>query len=643
MDDSKHDSSKPDTPRKDVHANVGIFISSTPDETKLTQQGPKPATSKATFPFRIILVSNLAPEHRIDDWQSPNHLRRLDRNKYAGLFEDLAPALNAEIVDRSGDTPEKVAYLLRFSSLKDFTPKGIVTQIPELAGLWAIRDSAAQVAAGNLTLDEFRREIERLGVDKNWSRKLIGALDKPATPAAPKSASSPSLPESDNPSLDHLFEMVNIGSLNAGESDEIDHTPPPGSPGALVNALAAVAGSQGPSIDASAHNRIIHDIEKHVAHRVNLVVQNEKVRELEARWRGLKFFLDHLDFRSDIILDVLPVGPGDLAEAIHYQIVIAEHENRSTNPASLIVYDREFGHSNQDVEALTEIASVAENIQTPAVCSLSPVFWGNHSVTDLATLPVIWQQLEGADYFEWVKFTQTDSATHISLVYPPVLLRGPNDSLANEDTPAENDDLPLFGAAAIATAAILSRRFSNTGWPTFASGTGEHVLSDLLIWDGGKSPGPLAAIYREEKNGELVDSGITVLTGLPSRDQIQLYASPTVSKRITFEDEAATEKVRALRSLEAQLFVSRIVHFLITEQESVNDQDNLASAREYLETKLKSLLGIAANPESANFVGVIAVETGEGSSGDLLDISVEAPPSILVNPVGFRARIPFGG
>ncbi|TDI77847.1 MAG: hypothetical protein E2O84_00340 [Bacteroidetes bacterium] len=626
-----------DSSGKDVHAGVGLFISSTPDETRLTQPGTKPISVKVSSPFRIVLISDLAPEQKIDDWESGNHLHSIDRNGYGGLFNKLAPSVNVEIVDRSGATPENVGFVLHFRSLKDFSPKGIVSLIPAFSGLWSIRKSARELAAGRLTLDDFQAEIDRYGVDTHWSKKLVGALDKADTSSQPQPPPESLKPASENASLDHLFEMVNMGD---GEED--DPSPPPGSPGALVDSLAAAAGSQASTVDTSALNGIIRDIEKHVSNRVDLILQNEAVRDLEARWRSLKFLLDHLDFRSNIFVDVLPAGSGDLAEAIHYQVVIAEHENRSGNPASLLVVDREFGYGKADVEALTEIAAAAESIQSPALCSLSPVFWGNESVTDLRTLPVIWQQLEKPDYLEWVKFTKTESAGYVSLAYPPVVLREANEGLAGNSSSIEASDTALFGAAAIAVVAIFASRFSETAWPTFTGGVGDHTLSDLLIWDGGASPSPLAAIYREEKNGELADSGITVLTAVHSRDQIQLYASPMVSKRIELEDEKATEKARQLRSLEAQLFISRIVHFLITEQNAINEQASLALAREYLETRLKSLLGIIHNPDSANYVGVIPVESTHGSAGPMLDVSVEAPPAILADPVGFRARIPFG-
>ncbi len=628
-----------DESKKDIHANVGFTISSTPDKTEITRPHEAPAVTRAQFPFRIVFVSDLMPEQKVADWESGSHLHPMDRNAFLQSLSDLAPTLTLDVENRLQLQPRKLDLSLEFRSLSDFQPDGIVRLVPILTKLWSVRNMVTEVGRGAMSIDAFKSNLGELGIDEEWSAQLYAALSRSEEEQAGlhrPTGSDATGSAAQKTALDNIFEMVEFGSEEPTTEDpEIADD----SPRSLADAFVAALGAED-SINTKGARRIVKDIESKVSRQVQTILHHDRFRELESKWRGLKLLVDQLDFRSNIRLEVLPVGNDDIAEALHYQIVLPEHEGRPDTPASLLVFDRAFGYGAADMEALTEIAGTAESIQTPAIASLSPGFFGYEKAEDLGDLPVIWQHLQRPEYIEWNRFTESSEAAYVSLALPPILLREPYESTTAENGLSINEDQFLWGGASVATAAIITRRFTETGWPTLITGRGDHQLEELPLWNSSKGPIPLSATWSSGKQGELADEGFTVLGCLPGNDYVYLQQAPTASRFRTYEDEEMTRKARALRYLDAQLFISGIVHFLLREQSALTGAIPASDAGDVLEKKLRSLMGITDDPDADRYASVTIASDGETNENGVLDVSVQSPPSILKEPVGFKARIP---
>jgi len=166
--------------KKDIHANVGFSISSTPDRTEVTKPGRKPTTARSSMPFRLVLVSDLAPQQLVADWSAGEHLHAVDRSSFAGFMEALAPTIAIDVENRLRTQPKRLEITLQFQKLGDFKPAGIVGLVPELSALWQIRDLLGSVGKGTLSLDDFRlklaREVRRRSIISSrwwmWARRI---------------------------------------------------------------------------------------------------------------------------------------------------------------------------------------------------------------------------------------------------------------------------------------------------------------------------------------------------------------------------------------------------------------------------------------------------------------------------------------
>jgi type VI secretion system protein ImpC len=374
---------------------------------------------------------------------------------------------------------------------------------------------------------------------------------------------------------------------------------------------------------------------------VSVILAHERFRALESAWRGLKFLVDQIDFRADVSLDVLAASDEDFAEAVHYQVLMPEHEGRSETPASLLVFDRALGCDADSMEALEEIAGVAESLQTPALAAVSHRFFGFDRPEEMGDMPVVWQHLQGPEYVAWNKFTESNAAALVSLALPPVLLREPHRELNDVPLDVRGEDGGLWGSASLAVASFAARRFAQSGWPTGLAGPGEHEIAERPLWTSDKGPIPLAAAYSSGKQGELADEGFTVLTCSVGSDRIRVHPAPTAARFRKYEDEETTRRAHALRNLDAQLFIARIVHFLVEERKRWSSESTAEEIRSDLERGLCSLLGVVDDPQAKAFAAV-TISDGDVEGMATMDISVTSPPSILTEEVTFSARIAAG-
>ena len=373
------DPPQPDEPRADEQP-IGMRVTSDPDRTDIEQPETFGARERATAPFRMLLVSDLTPQ-RSDpvDWSVESHVHRVDTNRFDAFMDAMAPQLAVDVPNALGETPKHLEVALSFPALEAFRPAHIARQIPMLAQLMDVRDLIQAVGDGEIDLDVFRKRLDSLGVDADWTEdmyRMLAGDDAPEPPPAPPSG------EEDD-SLDRLLGMVDV------EDDADDGTQasaPAESPRAngdvgsmpFVDALMdAVSGGEARGAEPSAVQRLLTHLDEILARQVRHVLTHPAVRRLEAAWRGLKFLVDRLDFRENVQLVVLPCGRDDLHEAMHHQVIIPEHsEERSEPSISLILLDLEFGRGHRDTEQLTDLAETGESLQTPLVASVRADFFG---------------------------------------------------------------------------------------------------------------------------------------------------------------------------------------------------------------------------------------------------------------------------
>src|ERR1039458_2271539 len=69
---------------------------------------------------------------------------------------------------------------------------------------------------------------------------------------------------------------------------------------------------QNEKVDKAFADALIAEIDEKISRQVDVVLHHPDFQKLESAWRGLKFAVDHTDFRENIKVEVLNVSKADL-------------------------------------------------------------------------------------------------------------------------------------------------------------------------------------------------------------------------------------------------------------------------------------------------------------------------------------------
>ena len=599
----------------DVHKNVGLFISSDPDTTAITQPGTGAQRRQARMPLRLMLVADLVPQQKPSRTES--QVRRVDANGFAGLMEAWKPALRLEVANRLSPQPASLEIGLRFTSLKDFAPAAIARQIPALARLLAIRTEVHGVRTEGTDRETFRARLAEAGIDAASADGLYGQLT--VEPPKPK----PAKPKSDDP-LDRLMGMVDTGD---GEADE---------PTGLGDALAEAVSDGAPRIAASAADKILADFDAKLGGQLRAIIEHPDLRRLEAAWRGLKLLVDRLPFRDGVLLDVVATRRETLSETIYYQVLVPEHEAAdSGDPLTAVILGFAFDNSQADVELLDDLAGTGASLQAPFIASAAPGFFGFDAPESMGPLPLVSQLMDGPEYIHWNKLRDKDEARHVALAFPPFLLRpsyGPE--YPSKEVPVEEEG-HLWGGGALAVALAMADSFVKTDWPTHLTG---RPVGDLPLWETSRGQTPLALLMPEAKAAELGDAGFVALTGEANRDRIQVAQAPNISRPQVFDDEEKTAHAAAHATLGCGLFAARAAHRLLQLPAEIDAAAGLEEKMEAVSSRLQAFLG---GDTAVDTVTVDPVPDAEIDGYDLLAIRMQPPKQVLSTPVHLAIGLPI--
>lgn len=603
--------------------NVGLHISSDPENTRLGPAAAPAAREVTELPLRLLLVSDLAPHTAPADWSSGPAPRSVDKNSFAALLQDLAPRLQIDVPNEVGAQPKALELDLAFPDLAAFEPEGLARQVPALARLLDLRGLIGDVQAQRVDVETFRSRLEEIRPDPAWAARLVEAFSADASSPSPRSSSSHPPPPSTAPNdaLDRLLGMVSMGE---GEKTSIPEAP--ASPSSFVEALiGAVSGEapERPKADATAVEVLLADLDAAFGRQVNAMLGHSDVRRLEAAWRGLKFLVDRIDFRSGVRLDVLPASKEALGEALYHQVLMPEHGGAADRPPlGALVVDHAFGHSAAEVARLEDLAETAASLQVPLLANVAPGFFGVAREEGLAQLPVVWRHLDGPEYIVWNAFRERPEAQGVALALPSFLLRYPHDKSNAPFAFKENGH--LWGGAALLVAAAAADSFARTGWPTHL-GVGRRVGDLPLRQKGGKAT-PLAVQLSEEKQDELARAGFVVLGAEDNRDAAYVAHAPTARRPPAYDDPRATTEARAHATLPCQLFVARAAQYLLRLQDELEPGPTVEEQAADVEARLRAFL---RGPEPLDPDAVTVQCVDEGPRQGTLTVRLRPPRWVL--------------
>jgi type VI secretion system protein ImpB len=126
------------------------------------------------LPLKMLVLAELtgeAPAEPLAERKAIN----VDKNNFNGVMASQNVRLSAAVPDRISGSGE-LAVSLKFESLKDFEPEGIVAQVPELRRLLELRSALHALRGPLQNKAAFRKKVQELVGDPEARKRLMAEL-----------------------------------------------------------------------------------------------------------------------------------------------------------------------------------------------------------------------------------------------------------------------------------------------------------------------------------------------------------------------------------------------------------------------------------------------------------------------------------
>ncbi len=140
----------------------------------------KPATGNAQeeveLPLKILMMGEYSnkPDGTPLEERKPINV---DKDNFNEVMAKQGLNLTTSVPDKLSEAPGgEMSVTLRFNSLADFAPEGIVNQVPELRKLLELRSALSALKGPLGNIPAFRKKIQGLLGDAEARTKLMGEL-----------------------------------------------------------------------------------------------------------------------------------------------------------------------------------------------------------------------------------------------------------------------------------------------------------------------------------------------------------------------------------------------------------------------------------------------------------------------------------
>ena len=341
--------------------------------------------------------------------------------------------------------------------------------------------------------------------------------------------------------------------------------------------------------------RAIEALDQQLSTQLAAVMHHEKFKALEGSWRGLNYLVMNSQTGKDLKVRALNITKRelsrDLAKAIDFdqstlfkKIYEGEFGTPGGEPYGALIGDYYFDSSQDDIELLRNVSSVAAAAFAPFISAASPKLMGFEGYQELANPRDLASRFQATEFNKWRGFRDTEDSRFVTLTMPRVLARQPYGSTTKaidefdyEEAPFDaqgfarpmaHDDYCWMNAA-YALGARMTNAFAEYGWCTAirgAEGGGKvtNLPTHLFMSDDGDTseqcPTEIAITSRREK--ELSDLGFLPLCHYKNTDYAVFFGAQTTQKPKKYDRPEATENAAISARLPYMMATSRFAHYL---------------------------------------------------------------------------------
>lgn len=336
-------------------------------------------------------------------------------------------------------------------------------------------------------------------------------------------------------------------------------------------------------------DHLIASIDERIGWQMDEILHHEKFQASESIWRGLKYVVDHANFRENIKVDLLNVTKEDLRADFEdspeipksglYQLVYTgEYGQFGGEPYGAMIGHFEFTHKNHDIALLQQIASVACMSHAPFIAAASPAFFGIKCIGDLPGLKDINAIFESPIYTKWKSFRESEDARYVGLTLPRFLLREPYSQDSNPargfvyDEKIDKHTDYLWGNTSAAFATRLCDSFAQYRWcPNIIGPLSGGAVEDLPLHHFEtmgelETKIPTEILISDRREFELAQEGFISLAYRKGSDNAAFFSAASTQKPkyfgISKEGKDSELNYKLGTQLPYLFIVCRIAHYL---------------------------------------------------------------------------------
>ncbi len=320
------------------------------------------------------------------------------------------------------------------------------------------------------------------------------------------------------------------------------------------------------------NERLIIQAELH--HRMNeqldLIIQSEKFRALEASWHALNYLHGHVNYKENIELVILNCSKKalledfedapDVTQSSLFQLVYsAEFGQFGGRPYSIMIGDFEINQSAMDVALLQNMARLSAISHCPLLTAASAKLFGIDSYAEFSRIRDISSHFDQPLYAKWNNFRQSEDSRYVCLALPKFLLRATHTGSGqgfNYVETANKKTSGLWGNAAFALATRFANSYAHYRWYINVMGSEFGLLNGLSMKSGNGSMRtqiPCEVMISDRSATELSKNGFTPLVIHKASKQAGFMSIPSCKDIINFANTPDGRQNELNQRLESQL------------------------------------------------------------------------------------------
>ncbi|PKF50033.1 type VI secretion system contractile sheath large subunit [Enterovibrio nigricans] len=343
-------------------------------------------------------------------------------------------------------------------------------------------------------------------------------------------------------------------------------------------------------VDQSLVDLMISEIDQKLSSQVDAILHNEEVQAIESTWRGLKYLVDHTDFRENIMIELISAkknevlddfedAPEVVKSGLYKQIYTREYGQFGGKPVGAVICDFQMTSTSPDIKLMEYMANVGAMSHAPFITSASSKFFGVDSYQELPNLKDLKAIFEGPQYTKWRGLREHEDARYLGICTSRFMLRNPYSVADNPIKAFDYDEMVtdshenfLWGNSAYAMATKISESFAKYRWcPNIIGPQSGGAVHDLPVYNF-ESMGqietkiPTEILISDRREFELAEEGFMALTMRKGSDNAAFFSANSIQKPKNFpntpEGKAAETNYKLGTQLPYMFIINRLAHYI---------------------------------------------------------------------------------